>query len=358
MPMRERSHAREAGAIVGLVAALGCATPVRPEVPIHERGETPEPSPQTGQRTADEDAPGPGRLRRHEVFAHDATERTYHLYEAPRALGPRPLVLVLHGGSAKIDPFIGRGTGAAPLARPWLKIAEREGIHVAIPQAVDPARGPHWNDCRRDCTHCGDQDDVGFLSALVEHLQRTHEVDPDRIYVCGESNGGFMTLRLAQQRPDLFAAFGAVSALMPADTECGTPTEPASVAFVVGTKDRAARYEGGAAPLRASGSVRSAADSIGAWTRVAKCASPSSRTLPDRDRADGSTVTVVTHACPATGHEVIEYRVTGGGHVVPSVDEPVSRAWESVVGRQNHDLETAHALWEFFSAHPRGAEPR
>ena len=324
------------------VLASSCASPPSPSAPQPNEEETKATTP----------AIGPGTLHRHRTLSYGGTERTYHFHEAPRSLGPRPLVLVLHGGFAKIDPFIGRGTGAAPLARPWLKIAAREGLHVVIPQATNPGRGPHWNDCRADCSHCGDQDDVGFLAALVAELSRTYEVDPDRVYVAGESNGGFMTLRLAQERAETFAAFGVVSALMPADSKCGAPTRPASVAFVVGTKDEAVRYEGGPASLAASGSVRSARESVAAWTSVGRCAPPSSRALADLDPSDGSRVTIRGHPCPATGHDVVEYRIDGAGHVVPSIDERVSRAWERIVGRQNHDLETAEALWAFFGAHP------
>jgi polyhydroxybutyrate depolymerase len=239
------------------------------------------------------------------------------------------------------------------LAGVWLDLAKQHGLHVAIPQAVDPGKGPHWNDCRADCRHCGDQDDVSFLVELVEHLAKTHDVDRDRIYVCGESNGGFMTLRLAQEHPDLFAAFGAVAALMPANNRCGLPTKPVSVAFVAGTADKAVPFTGGGSSLAASGSVLSAERSVATWAGPARCSSsPTDQGLPDRDPRDGSTVTRQLRACEG-GHEILLLTVNGGGHVVPSIAQPVSRAWELLVGRQNHDIETAVELLRFFLAHPR-----
>lgn len=281
--------------------------------------------------------------------------RTYHFYEAiGHQANPRPLIVVLHGGYATIDAFIGKPRGAAPLAGVWLELAERENLHVAIPQAIDPGKGPHWNDCRGDCRHCGEQDDVAFLVDLVESLSQRYGVDPKRVYVCGESNGGFMTLRLAQERPDLFAAYGAVIALMPRNNTCGAPKTPASVAFVVGTEDKPVRFEGGRAALAASGSVLSARQSIAAWTTLGSCVDrPEVERLQDLDRRDDSTVTRERHACPSTGHEVLMYRVDGGGHVVPSTTERVSAAWEALVGPQNHDIQTAEELWRFFEAHPR-----
>jgi len=45
-------------------------------------------------------------LQRHQAFERDRQAREYHLYAA-EADGPRPLVLLLHGGLATIDAFIG-----------------------------------------------------------------------------------------------------------------------------------------------------------------------------------------------------------------------------------------------------------
>jgi polyhydroxybutyrate depolymerase len=351
-----RSGVRRLATAVAL-AGTACATP--PSEPLAGGAEA---SPEASASTApamDRDetyVAAPGTLHEHQTFQSGGRRRTYHFYEAggtPRE--GRPLVLVLHGGFATIDAFIGKPRGAAPLAGVWLELAEEHGLHVAIPQAIDPGKGPHWNDCRGDCRHCGEQDDASFLVELVEHLARQHAVDRDRIYVSGESNGGFMTLRLAQEHPRLFAAFGVVAAAMPAKNRCGSPTSPVSLAFVVGAADKAIPHAGGRSSLAASGSVLSAERSVAAWTTVARCKHPPTvQRIPDRDPRDGSTVMRQLHTCEGA-REILLLTVNGGGHVVPSIAQPVSRMWESVVGRQNHDIETAAELWRFFSAHPRNS---
>ncbi len=298
--------------------------------------------------------PSPGTLHEHETFEHDGGTRTYHFYEAGgQEEFARPLVLVLHGGSAMIDAFIGKSGGAAPMGRAWLAQADKHGLHVAIPQGLAGSGTAHWNDCRGDCTHCGDEDDSGFLVELVDELSETYNVDPKRIYVAGESNGGFMSLRLAQEHPDVFAAFGPVIALMPADNKCAAATAPASVVFVLGTEDATSVYKGGEAVLAASGTMLSADDSIAYWLSKGECEdTPEVFEVPDVSQDDATTVTRFRHDCPATGKQVMRYRVDGGGHVPPSIAEQVTAFWESLVGKQNHDIETAAELWNFFEANP------
>ena len=286
----------------------------------------------------------------HQSFASGGVQRTYHFLEAAgHQRRPRPLVVVLHGGGATIDSTIGRPRGASPLGRAWMTLGRREGFHVVIPQG----HGKQWNDCRRDCEHCGDQDDVVFLVDLARDLSQRYGIDQTRVFVTGESNGGFMTQRLAIERSEVFAAYGPINALMPANSDCPAPAAPVSIAYHVGTEDEVVRYDGGLSRTARSGSVRSAADSVAVWTGLGRCETGTEARLPDRDPQDGSTITLPRWDCPRTGTEVLLYAADGGGHIPPSTTERVSKIWESLAGRQNHDIESAAELWRFFRAHAR-----
>lgn len=344
------SHRNRPSALSTIAVAaallLACSCEVRRRSgPASEPGVA-QPGAQSGGPTAGGGVPG--TLHEHVAFQWGGQSREYHFYRAGSAdNSPRPLVLVLHGGGAVIDAFIGKTGGAAPLAGAWLDIAAREGVHLLIPQGLASGKGPHWNDCRGDCTACGEHDDAGFLLALVDAVAKQHPVDTRRVYASGESNGAIMALRLAQEHPDRFAAVGGVIGLMPKANDCRHAQRPASVAIVAGTADRAARYDGrnGAA----SGTLLSADDSVAYWLKRNRCnPQPTTRTLPDADPGDSSTVTRYDYACPATGTEVRLYRVDGGGHAVPSTSQRVTRAWEMVVGKQNHDIETAGEHWDLF----------
>ncbi len=105
------------------------------------------------------------------------------------AASPRPLVLALHyGWQGQLPPHYGRdflGLLVAPA------LAELGAILVApdCPEA-------HWTHPRSEQA----------LLALVEHLRRTHAVDPERIVVTGFSVGAMGTWFLAARHPDLFSA--------------------------------------------------------------------------------------------------------------------------------------------------------
>lgn len=289
-----------------------------------------------------------GELDKRRKLTHGGLDRRYALFTSDTS-GPRPLVVLLHGGGATLTSFLADPGGASPMAAVWLGLANDEAFHLVIPQGVDE----HWNDCRTDCeTGCReDVDDSAFLRALIEQVSSEIDVDPDRIHVTGESNGGMMTQRMAREHTELLASVGVVIAHMPANNECSDPSGPIPIQFVVGTEDATMPWAGGG--VRKAGEMRSAADTMGFWTALNGCpAAPTTVELDDLDPQDGATVQRQTWTC--TEADVVRYRVEGGGHVAPSIEEPTSAGWNLLVGNQSHDLETADATWNFFEAHPRG----
>ncbi|MCP4806373.1 MAG: hypothetical protein GY913_35230 [Proteobacteria bacterium] len=255
-------------------------------------------------------------------------------------------MVVLHGGGATLKAFLAENAGgASPLASTWLNLADDEGFHVVLPEGIDK----HWNGCRTDCTTgCNeDVDDVAFLTALVESVSADVSVDQDRIHVNGESNGGLMTQRIAREATSLAASVGVVNAAQPANNDCGDPTSP--IAFIVGTADETMPWDGGNA---GPGEMLSAEDTLAYWHTLDGCSGDgATEVLADLDPDDGSTVELQTWSC--TEADVVRYVAEGGGHVPPSIDQQTSDTWDAFAGEQNHDLETAHALWAFFEAHPR-----
>ena len=77
--------------------------------------------------------------------------------------------------------------------------------------------------------------DLKLVDVALRSLRETHNIDDDRIYATGYSNGGMFTYLLWAERPGVFAAYAPVAArLRPAVR----PTEPTPVLHVAGERDR------------------------------------------------------------------------------------------------------------------------
>jgi predicted peptidase len=60
---------------------------------------------------------------------------------------------------------------------------------------------------RWDCATCDEPSKYGQLAIeLIAELQNTYPIDGDRIYLTGQSLGGWGVWDLVAKRPDLFAA--------------------------------------------------------------------------------------------------------------------------------------------------------
>jgi polyhydroxybutyrate depolymerase len=142
-----------------------------------------------------------------------------------------PAVIVLHG-------LNGSG-GSEAEAGGWdAKVAEDRFIAV-FPQG---ALGS-WNagGCCRPATTLG-VEDVPFLDAIVTDLTRRDAVDPTRIYMVGDSNGGMETYAYLCQHADRLA--GAASVTGTNDSGC-QPNATVPLLHVAGTADEVVPYHGG-----------------------------------------------------------------------------------------------------------------
>jgi polyhydroxybutyrate depolymerase len=260
-------------------------------------------------------------------------QRSYLLYRPsqPRGASGLPLVVVLHGGSGTAAG-IARHTG-------FTKLAKAEGFAVVYPQGI----GRRWNDGRG--IHAG-YDDVGFVRALLDTLQRELDVDSRRIYVAGISNGAVFAHRLACDLPGTFAAIAAVAGAFPARmaSTC-TRATPVAVLAMQGTADPLMPYRGSADPSR-RGAVLSAERSAAFWAQIDGCgASPAETRLPERSSTDGTRIEQVSYSGCRSGHPVTLYRIRGGGHTWPG-----GPAAGTSVGRVSREIDATTAIWRFFAA--------
>lgn len=235
-----------------------------------------------------------------------------------------PLVISLHGGFASPK-------GMFHLAD-FRPVAEREKFVV-----VCPASKHFWH----DGADLHGIDDVKFIDHLISYMIKTYHVDPDRVYITGISNGGFMTTRLACQLHQRIAAIAVVAASL--DIGEGYDLEkPMPVIYMHGTTDPIVSYNGGKLFGRR---VYSQGTIIKKWVTLDNCEpTPLVTNIPDAAH-DGTSILKEEYHNPKNGLKVISYTINNGGHTWPG-------GWqyfpEFIVGKTTHNLNACEEIWSFF----------
>ncbi len=269
-------------------------------------------------------------------MVHDNTNRNYIVY-LPENYNPNttyPLLLVLHGlGDSGLGML---GTG-------FNTIADEENFIAVYPDALEaiylgfPA-GTAWNS---GTPLNPDVDDIGFLSAIIDELSNTHNINQDRIYSTGFSMGGIMSHRLACELSDRIAAIASVAGTLSNTilANC-SPSRAVPVMHIHGTADAVVAYDG--TPLFGLSSVD---QTISNWTSLNACQdSPSPLTLPD-SAADGFTVDLTHYTACDNESSVKLYTVNNADHI-----------W---LGPSNDIFATAE-IWDFlkqYSLNDTGVDP-
>jgi polyhydroxybutyrate depolymerase len=251
---------------------------------------------------------------------------------------PMPVVFCFHGLLQNAPLFCVNGAGMHTKA-------DAAGFILVMPNGYQN----RWN--AGGCC-AGDPviDDVAFVRAMFKEVGEHLNVNLDRVYATGLSNGGFMSYRLGCEAADIFAAVapGAGGLLSnqvnwgnagSAFREC-KPSEPVSVLDLHGTAD-------GIVPFSLqSQSLDIMAKENGCGTTTAPAADPQSA---------GDTTCVSYTGCPS-GVEVTGCSVEGGGHVWFGSDSCGTGAGPTgcgFVGANSDTLVNTDEIWDFFSRHAK-----
>lgn len=257
--------------------------------------------------------------------------REYLLHVPPNVDRTKPMALVLSLHGAGGWPAQQRDVSR------WNDLADREGFLVVYPSARDTPGPRVWDmDGERD---------PRYIADLIDKLRREYNIDPNRVYVNGLSNGGGMSFALSCRMPDRFAAVGMVGAALIRPSSWCRSMQPMPMIGIHGLRDTLAPYHGGSswvAPYVAP-FPRFGAD----WARRNRCA-PRPHDLEIRDG-----VTRREYEPCANGATVILYTLRDGGHTWPGGGE--MPAW--FVGKTIKDFDATDAMWRFFMQHRRATNP-
>lgn len=286
---------------------------------------------------------------------HDGLKRVF-LFYVPKNLPDNPsVVILLHGGTRSIEELFNNNAGGS---KEWPKVAEDEGFLLLVPNGTNINTGSptgnnqQWNDCREIGSGA---DDVGFISELIAWADNKLNIDNNRVYATGISNGGLMAYRLAGELDHKIAAIAAFIANKPANSQCGNPSQTVPIMIVNGTEDQTMPYNGGEVSNGNRGSVLSTAATVNYWTQQYGIPTEpvAVDSLQNINNADESQVVRLRYGSPQLGAPVVLYKIVGGGHLMPSVQHVVPHWIERLLGNQNNDVEGARIAWKFLSQHVR-----
>jgi polyhydroxybutyrate depolymerase len=222
-------------------------------------------------------------------------ERGYGVYVPRSYTGEAlPLVIALHGAGDDYVNFA-RATGL-------IALAEEQGFVVAFPNAYlrewnDGSPGQHY------------EDDVALLLELIETIAEQINLDRQRLYLLGFSNGAMMTFRAVCEAPGVFAAVVSIAGGMRFAQDC-TPEAHSAIMVIHGTTDAVVPFAGGS-------SLRSAAHTVAYWVDLNQCGDQD--VMPfDPERFQQGVGIYFYDECEQ-GDLVLLYALENFGHVYPGV---------------------------------------
>ncbi len=275
----------------------------------------------------------------------DGYERSYlvHLPPEEKMQYSVPLLFHIHGGGGTA-----KGTPGLTFGR-FNELSNQEGFIVVYPNAIDK----NWNDGRQgDNVKAWEEDidDVGFISTIVDELKAKYNIDSDRIFTSGMSNGGFMSSRLACDRADIFRAAAILTASLSADyLPICNPEKPVAILVMNGTKDKLVPYNGGYVRVlgKTRGKIISTDELISFWQNINGCITKLPIVELEDKVDDGTTVTVEEYSNCNNRGSLVLYTINEGGHTWPGGKQYLG---EWLIGKTNKDIVACDVIWNYFKS--------
>ena len=232
-----------------------------------------------------------------EIFIHNGIEREYMLYVPDSYDGSVevPLMMVFHGFGGSASEFM--------MDADLRSLAERDSFLLVYPQGSCIEGYSHWNTCPTGGDNKSTAEDFDFVEALINRIDSEFNLNRERIYAAGYSNGGMMSYGLAHYKSDLIAAIGSVSGAM---LDCyGSTNHPMPVVLLHGTQDDDLPYDGNT-------ELASVQSTLDYWINFNNTSTSPSVTT---DNSGPLSVQHSVYSGGDNGVSVEHYRYQGGEHV-------------------------------------------
>ena len=277
---------------------------------------------------------------------HGGSTRLYDVFlpSSYDANSDLPLVIMLHGGGGNKD-VVQSFTQLNP-------VANAQDYIAVYPQGLEPLAigGFSWADGRGTAADNAGIDDVGFIQSLINQLKSDYNIDGQRVYIAGFSNGGFMAQTLACEIPEEFAAAAALGSSLGVQQAADCNTDEATpMMYLVGTADPEIPYNGGTMTNPNVEPIIGVEAAVQFWVDKNGCDdTPQTTNLPDTVTDDNSTVELLTYDNCNCNSDVHFYKIINGGHTWPGNE---IASIESQLGETNEDINAGFRMLDFFDDH-------
>lgn len=267
-----------------------------------------------------------------QTIPEGSVQRSF-IVDVPPAYNPKkpiPLVVVLHGWTAN-----------AKAAEAYTMMAQegaKEGFVAVFPDGLGAPQG--WN--------CGfinlggeGADDVKFLTDVIKHVEGEVKVDPRRVYVCGHSNGAFMSYVMGSALSTKIAAIGVVAGTIGLTANgkwnmVPPPKSPVSLVVIHGQKDQMV-WSGSATKALLMNAIPPM-DSATWWAKQIGIVTGPATTQMNAN-------VTITDWKGSLGQEVKYYSILNGTH-----DWPGGYGYNGP--ETTSGVSAADLIWQFFKTHP------
>ena len=263
-----------------------------------------------------------------EIINIDGKTREYYLSLPEDTSKPFPLIINFHG-------FLSHAIEQQEFSQ-MDNYAHLNGVGVIYPEGINKS----WN-IGKDMM--SEENDIGFVNALIDSVTSKYNIDSDRIYACGFSNGGEFSYELMCGLSNKIAAFGSVGGnfIINEKRSCNINREIPLI-HIHGTKDRLAKYNG------YNGYFLSTISSVDFWAKHNQLDKMVVENIEDIHKKDRTTVEKYTFYKDNSDTKVIHLKVINGGHVwlgSPTFDLFYQKL---LFGRNNHEINSSKELVDFF----------
>ncbi len=247
----------------------------------------------------------------------DGLNRTYTLY-LPSQFNINesvPLVLNFHGGA---------GTANDQLYTADMRdLADDQNFILVYPNAYPDPNS--YQETNWQVVTSGDlpftapnpHSDIVFIDNLIDDLHIQFNIDLNRVYALGYSNGGGFTFDLGCRLNNKITGIGVVARTMYAETYDNCEVlHPTPVVTILGTEDYASDYNG----ITYEGTLyyHSNNSTNDLWIEKNNLVStPNQSLIPDINSNDGSNVELYSWSSEDECIELYHYKVINGGHDWP-----------------------------------------